>query len=162
MEAKQFKQLIDEISIEHQGKKVGKKYVWLHNDVVIFLDIQRSEFKPKAFFINVNYFLCSVTGPPDIDAFEYLGDICYRFNASIGDEDYSDVFAIDELQNEVDIRNTLEREFTYFIKNVRTSSDLEFVIKNRPNVKPFMKGIAEKHFKVPPPKKKSFFGFFRL
>lgn len=161
MESKRFKQIIDEFATEHQAKKIGKKYVWHHDDLVIFLDIQRSEFKPRAFFVNVSYFLCAITGLPDIEVSEYLGDVCYRFSSSLSDE-YSDVFVIEEIQNEDDFRNTLEREFTYFIKEVKSSSDLESVIKNRPNVRPFMKRVAEEYFGVTPPKKKLFLGLFRL
>jgi hypothetical protein len=162
MEAKRFKQLIDEFAAAYHGKKVGKKYVWLHNDLAIFLDVQRSEFKQKTFFVNVSYFLCAVTGLPDIEAFEYLGDVCFRFNASLNAEEYFDAFAIEEIDNDVDIRNTLKREFNYFIEKVSTSAELGNLIKNSRNVKPFMKAVAEKHFDISPPKKKSFLGLFKL
>ncbi|HSC54830.1 MAG TPA: DUF4304 domain-containing protein [Phnomibacter sp.] len=162
MEAKRFKQLIDECAVGHQGKKAGKKYVWLHDELVIFLDIQLSEFIPRAFYINVSYFLSAITGLPDIEAFEYLGDVFYRFSSGLSGEEYSDVFAIEEIQNEDDIRIILEREFAYFVKEVKTSSDLGNVIKNRPNVRPFMKVIAEEHFGLTRPKKKSFFDRFNF
>jgi len=161
MDVKQFKQVVEELATSFQGKKVGKKYVWLYDELGIFLDTQRSEFKTKTFFINVSYFIKSISGLPDIESSEYLGDIVYRFSASFSGE-YSDVFAIEELQTDDDVRNTLEREFNYFIKDIKTVTDIKRVISDRPNVRPFMKLKAEEYFGITRPKKKLFFGLFRL
>lgn len=161
MDAKQFKQVVEELAISYQGKKVGKKYVWLYDELGIFLDIQRSEFKPKSFYINISYFIKAIGELPDIELSEYLGDIVYRFSSRLSNH-YNDVFVIEEFQTEGDVRNTLEREFDYFIKDIKGVRDLEKVINDRPNVRPFMKVKAEEYFGVNRSKKKLFFGLFRL
>ncbi len=160
MEIKKFKQIIAAFATRYGGKRIDKKHVWRYNELVIILDTQRSEFQKNSYYINVSYFIVDLSGIPDLERTEYLGDVVYRFNASKDDNEHSDVFVIHANVDELSINRILEREFMVLIEGVNTISELKDLISNKKDSKPFMKIATEKYLGFYTEKKKGYFRHF--
>jgi len=144
MDSTIFKKRVDKEIKKFLGIKVGKKYVWDYPELLIFIDIQRSEFKESAFFINVSYFIKSLSAEVERSQIEYLGDIVYRFHSGTNEVEYNDCFLLTEIKLIVDLETILNRELNKFINEVRSVEDLKTFIKKYKVSRPFIKLSVEK------------------
>ena len=162
MEGTEFKKVVDKEMKAFNGIKIGKKYVWDSPELLIFVDIQRSEFKRMAFFINVSYFIKALSSEVLKSHNEYLGDVVYRFNSGVNEFQYNDVFVIEDSEIQINLHSILKRELKKFIEDIQSVDDLQVFIKNYSLSRPFIKASVEKFFngKDNPPAPKQ--GIFSL
>jgi MFS superfamily sulfate permease-like transporter len=146
MEGAEFKKIVDKEMKAFNGIKIGKKYVWDSPELLIFIDIQRSEFKNMAFFINVSYFVKVLSSEVLKSDNEYLGDVVYRFNSGVDELQYNDVFVIEDSEIQINLHEVLKRELRKFIEDIRTVDGLKAFVNKYSLSRPFVKASVEKFF----------------